>query len=1026
MAKASATITVYKQIDIESVTWYYKLQASTASPPAKPTTETPSGWSTTEPSYTEGSTNSLYICQKTTFSDGSFEYSDVSLSSAYEASKAAYNKSVQAKETAEAAQESIDGLEVGGRNILLNSATNYPSAYSSATLTVEKNVAVPEFNCTDGIRCYGKGGTNEICMRINKNTHGLSTATDISVAQQRYVFSIYIKNNHETNVFYVAANLPGTGKTAIQPSEAKRLVFYCTGNGTNIIQFNLSTNEIGDDYDITFWHPQIELGNKVTDWSPAVEDMDVSVGSRNLILDTATQRVSPASASQSAYALPHPMITDYGDTVLNNTNDYFTYSFDYEVTGNTASDAFIYVQIRGSGVNSGSKGYASYVKDAPVGKHACTFRLTSAQATVGGSRTAAIRLRNGSDGAVLTVKNVKLEKGNRATDWSPAPEDVENGITSAQATADAALLQSVEYIIGTQTGVTGSWTGKSTGMSALRDGAQIRYWLPHAGSGNATLNLTLSNGTTTGAIPVYRQGGSVNSSNAVVANRVTTHFPPGSVVPMTYGVNRPISVVSNGTSYTGLFTGWFVDGAYDSGNTYNRVRMQNVITASTAITAGRIICGTASGYKNIGANIEFDLSYPILYAVSAIAAAGTGDNNYLSLNGVSATSNGTIESGTAKKTLYLKGTVTGNTFKISASPFMTTATPSSSNGFYYIPLGIMYSTTAIYFQSSNRLYAYLDGAFQPVDTAAVLRAQAAKEIAEATGQYFWQDDSGVHIASEPEAPTATRNMLLNSLGMLFRRGANNLLALLTGTNPSVNIYDGSGNAESNVLAQFAASGVRIGKNGQTNVQIAPDNVVMTAPDGNTGMRVSYTSVDDDSGDLAYGIAIDDGDIYSGISLIPAKDDGEFNGRREYVARMDRYTWQSKNGQLWLTDDGLEMRSNDSEALPMTMGFDGVVEVSGGYGGLVAVETDTVSISYAAGTIGTRGAIALVGTTIKSGYTYIGASIVDQRNTVPFMAVISENMTTSNVHVCAYRGTDNAVSNAEVTVRRVWLKTGTTA
>jgi len=93
---ACSSITVSWQTDIVSVTWYYKLQASTAAKPAKPTAATPSGWTTTEPTYTEGSTNSLYVCQKTTYSDETFEYSDVSLSSSYEAAKTAYNKSVAA------------------------------------------------------------------------------------------------------------------------------------------------------------------------------------------------------------------------------------------------------------------------------------------------------------------------------------------------------------------------------------------------------------------------------------------------------------------------------------------------------------------------------------------------------------------------------------------------------------------------------------------------------------------------------------------------------------------------------------------------------------------------------------------------------------------------------------------------------------------------------------------------------------------------------------------------------------------
>lgn len=103
--KTKDSITVYHVMDIDSVTWYYKLQPSTAAAPAKPTTDPPpSGWVTAEPTYTEGSTNSLYIVEKTVYSDGTFTYSDVSLSSSYEAAKTAYNKSVAAQAVAANAQ----------------------------------------------------------------------------------------------------------------------------------------------------------------------------------------------------------------------------------------------------------------------------------------------------------------------------------------------------------------------------------------------------------------------------------------------------------------------------------------------------------------------------------------------------------------------------------------------------------------------------------------------------------------------------------------------------------------------------------------------------------------------------------------------------------------------------------------------------------------------------------------------------------------------------------------------------------
>ena len=88
--KASGQITLTSVVDVYATYRYYLLQSSTAAVPAKPTTFPPgSAWKDAEPSYTEGSTNSLYTVDCSVFSDGTFAYSLVSLSSSYEASKAA-------------------------------------------------------------------------------------------------------------------------------------------------------------------------------------------------------------------------------------------------------------------------------------------------------------------------------------------------------------------------------------------------------------------------------------------------------------------------------------------------------------------------------------------------------------------------------------------------------------------------------------------------------------------------------------------------------------------------------------------------------------------------------------------------------------------------------------------------------------------------------------------------------------------------------------------------------------------------
>ena len=93
-------------VSVESVTRYYQL-ADTA--PTKPTLKTPSSaWTTTEPGYAEDNPDHLYLVDRTIFEDETYQYSDVSLSSSYEASKAAYQRAQEAQEAADAAQEAAD------------------------------------------------------------------------------------------------------------------------------------------------------------------------------------------------------------------------------------------------------------------------------------------------------------------------------------------------------------------------------------------------------------------------------------------------------------------------------------------------------------------------------------------------------------------------------------------------------------------------------------------------------------------------------------------------------------------------------------------------------------------------------------------------------------------------------------------------------------------------------------------------------------------------------------------------------
>lgn len=88
---------------------------------------------------------------------------------------------------------------------------------------------------------------------------------------------------------------------------------------------------------------------------------------------------------------------------------------------------------------------------------------------------------------------------------------------------------------------------------------------------------------------------------------------------------------------------------------------------------------------------------------------------------------------------------------------------------------------------------------------------------------------------------------------------------------------------------------------------------------------------------------------------------------------------------------------------------------------IVYEDVTVSISYSAGTIGTRGTQVNCGTTARSGYKYIGASILSHTNTSTFSVNLIRNDSTTNLHLMVYRANGNAVTDAQVTIRKTWIK-----
>lgn len=276
--------------------------------------------------------------------------------------------------------------------------------------------------------------------------------------------------------------------------------------------------------------------------------------------------------------------------------------------------------------------------------------------------------------------------------------------------------RSVHVVKGTQTAATGSWTGVID-VPALYDGLTIAYYLPYAGSGNATLNLTLSGGGTTGAVNCYYNAN----------NRLTTHFAQGTVVYMTYWSAGSISVSGTATTdnrwvsladYNSDATGYYTRKIYPNMKAgANGVFPYTLIMQLPDGTWESLVTSSSTGTSKARNTHGFLLGHVLcMYANATYTSAniatynvwsahsGLIDHRY-SFNTANNSTNGT----TGYKPIYLVGTVTNGLFYLD-STWWTQTLPTSANGKVYIYIGDAYDYYRMTLSEEKPMYVYTNGA----------------------------------------------------------------------------------------------------------------------------------------------------------------------------------------------------------------------------------------------------------------------------------------------------------------------------
>ena len=343
--KASATITLTQYRDTQSVTRYYKLQPAGSSAPLKPETKPPSSdWTDSEPAC--DISKELYFCDLTIFSNGEGEYSKVSKSTSYEAAKEAYNK-------AQSAKDSIDNLEIGGRNLFLGTKDfsgskwkgNTYNYYNDGDIRYTKIYSAPTSSWVQYICQYlPLDADTEYVMSalVRKNTD-----EDVTICWRFDLTEV--SNNYATVTSKEWTRVVFPFRKRINAAESESVVFYVPYNSVCV-----STETAIDVAYIKF-----EKGNKATDWTPAPEDVDANID-------------SSISEVQNA-------VDEVGD-IANNKVDISDYDADKEALDNTINDIHTTTDNLSKEISNElvAKGYAKIIPEEPsieLGRSASDWKV---------------------------------------------------------------------------------------------------------------------------------------------------------------------------------------------------------------------------------------------------------------------------------------------------------------------------------------------------------------------------------------------------------------------------------------------------------------------------------------------------------------------------------------------------------------------------------------------------------------------------------------------------------------------------
>lgn len=361
--------------------------------------------------------------------------------------------------------DAVDGISIGGRNLLRNTnqgAANWSWSMQTGGKTVEEYLdgGVRAVKMTrDAVE---QAGWSVITYAVSEDTYALLEPNTEYTLSFDYKPSVATANGVTFSIRRGDGSNAATNDGGYWKEIPANEWTHVSGTFTtveNIPDFSLYSTEIYITRLPTtvnsvhiFKNLKLEKGNKSTDWSPAPEDIEARVTTAESKIDQKADSITLSVLETKVDGISVGGRNLYtgtrnfdGDAWMNkstwtedgNYNGCLVYKYTGQWNGlgqmitleantqytlsawmkQTDGGTVKYYDSKANGATSSDKGSGSVVE---VGTDWSRCHVTF---TVSTAEMYFPRFEQDGEGQSLWVAGLKLEKGNKATDWSPAPED---------------------------------------------------------------------------------------------------------------------------------------------------------------------------------------------------------------------------------------------------------------------------------------------------------------------------------------------------------------------------------------------------------------------------------------------------------------------------------------------------------------------------------------------------------------------------------------------------------------------------